>query len=146
MTTYQIIQLLDNFTPFSEDNSEYDNESYFYEIMDELKSKKDVSLAIESIFKLIEKHPSTDFGSPGPLVHTIESLIGLYENNLFESLNRRPTPLTLWMLNRIINGEHNIIIKQNLIDRLSSYLEHPSNDKKTIDTIKEFLDHQNKIK
>lgn len=146
MTTSQIIDLLNNFAPFSDDNLEFDNESYLYEVVDELKNKDDAQLAIEPIFKLIEKYPLTDFGSPGPLVHTLEHLIGLYEEYLFESLNRRPTPLTVLMLNRIINGEYNSIIRQNLVDRLSSYLEHPSNDKETIDTIKEFLDYQNKVK
>lgn len=142
MTTYQIIELFDNFTPFNDDNLECDNESYFYEIMDELRSKNDITLAIDPIFKLSEKYPSVDFGSPGLLVHTLESLAELYENNLCKSLNRRPTPLTILMLNRIINGEHNIIIRQNLANRLSSYLGHPSNDKEIVNTIKRFLDRQ----
>lgn len=145
MTTNQIIETLNNFAPFREDDPENDNESFFYKPMEELKSNEDFELAIEPIFKLIEKHPLTDFGSPGPLVHTLESFAGQYEKYLFESLKRKPTTLTIWMLNRIINGEQNIIIKQNLIDRLQSFLDHPFIDKETIGTIKEFIVYQSKI-
>ena len=145
MTTQQIIETLNNFIPFSDDDNENDNESYFYSPMDELIKKEDYELAIEPIFKLIEKYPLTDFGSPGPFVHTLESFVGHYENYLYESLKRKPTPLTIWMFNRIINGEQNIIIKQNLIDRLQSFLDHPDVDKETVDTIKGFITYQNRI-
>ena len=112
--------------------------------MEDLENNDDFELAIEPIFKLIEKYPLTDFGSPGPFVHTLESFTGHYESYLFESLNRRPTRLTIWMLNRIINGEQNIIIKQNLIDRLHSFIHHPLIDEETIDTINGFIAFQNK--
>jgi hypothetical protein len=144
MTTQQIIETINNFTPFSDNDSENDNESFFYESMEELKSKRDFKLAIEPIFKLIEKNPLSDFGFPRPFVHTLESFIGDYENYLFESLNRRPTPLTVFMLNRIINGEKNIIIKENLILRLKALLTHPSLDKETTDAINRFVTYQTK--
>ena len=145
MTTHQIIKLLNDFVPFNDDDTQYDNESYFYESMEDLEHNDDFQLAIEPIFKLIEKYPLTDFGSPGPFVHTLESFVGHYESDLFESLKRRPTPLTIWMLNRIINAEQNIVIKQNLIDRLHSLINHPLADKKTVDTIKDFIIFQNKL-
>ena len=44
-----------------------------------------------------------DLGTPGPLVHTLEALPG-YEPWLLESIRRRPAPLSLWMLNRILNA------------------------------------------
>jgi hypothetical protein len=146
MTTTEILKLLNDFVPFDENDPIYDNESYFYKPMDELRLNSDFELAIEPIFKTIEKFPSTDFGSPGPFVHTLESFAGHYESYLFDSLKRRPTPLTIWMLNRIINAEQNIIIKQNLIDRLHSFIHHPLADKETIDTINGFIAFQNKIK
>ena len=144
MTTIEIIEILNDVTPFSNDDPENNNESFFYEIMDELKSKEDFEMAIEPIFKLIEKYPQTDFGSPGPFVHTLESFVGHYEKYLYESLNRRPTPLTILMYNRIINGENNIIIKQYLIDRLESFLTHPLIDKETTNAINSFVDYQRK--
>jgi hypothetical protein len=43
-----------------------------------------------------------DLGTPGPLVHTLEALPG-YEPWLIESIRRRPAPLSLLMLHRILN-------------------------------------------
>jgi len=145
MTTVEIIKLLTDFIPFEKDDPNNDNESYFYKPMDDLIANSDSELAIESIFRTIEKFPSTDFGSPGPFVHTLESFEGLYEIYLFESLKRKPTYLTVLMLNRIINAEQNIIIKQNLIDRLHALIYHPLIDKETIDSIDGFIDFQNKL-
>jgi hypothetical protein len=145
MTTQQIIKLLNDFVPFTDDDIQNDNESYFYDFMDDLKHNDDFALAIEPIFKLIEKYPLTDFGSPGSFVHTLESFVGRYESYLFESLKRRPTPLTVWMFNRIINAEQNSIIKKNLVDRLNSLIDHPLVEKETIDTIKDFVAFQNSI-
>lgn len=44
-----------------------------------------------------------DLGTPGPLVHALESLPG-YERWLIESIRRRPAPLSVLMLNRILNS------------------------------------------
>ncbi|OQP63334.1 hypothetical protein A3860_25950 [Niastella vici] len=93
----------------------------------------------------MEKYPATDFGSSGPLVHTLESFSGRYENYLFESLNRRPTVLTIWMFNRIINAEQNILIRQNMVDRLQALLTHPFVDKETSDDINRFVEYQRQI-
>jgi hypothetical protein len=61
------------------------------------------------IFAFIEKFADPvkidarfDLGTPGPLVHTLEACPG-YEVFLLESLRRRPAPLSVWMLNRILN-------------------------------------------
>jgi hypothetical protein len=60
---------------------------------------------VEPVLKLMEKHPGLDFGSPGPLVHFVERFNGGgYEAKLIESIERRPTAHTVWMLNRLING------------------------------------------
>ena len=143
MTIQQIIETLNTFTPFEEDDLENDNESCFYALMEEVKKSKDYELAFDPIFKLIEKYPQADFGTPGPFVHTLESFPGKYEDYLFESLKRKPTSLTVLMFNRIINGEQNSIIKQNLIDRLPLLLDHPLINEETVNTIKGFIEYQN---
>ena len=125
MLTREVISLLNDFVPFEIEDQSRGNESFFYEPMDCLLLNSDFEIAIEPIFRTIEKFPLTDFGSPGPFVHTLESFEGFYESYLFESLKRKPTPLTILMLNRIINAEQNISIKQNLIDRLHSIIVHP---------------------
>jgi hypothetical protein len=66
---------------------------------------KEAALAI---LKLIERLSDTpdlgdcELGTPGPLVHELEKLTG-YEPQLIESVIRFPTPLTIWMLNRVMN-------------------------------------------
>lgn len=72
MTTDQIIEVFHNFVPFEETDPANDNVSFFYEITDLLVANDDGEKAIESIFQVIEKYPHADFGSPGPLVHTLE--------------------------------------------------------------------------
>ncbi|MEO7922925.1 MAG: hypothetical protein ABIR30_04555 [Chitinophagaceae bacterium] len=139
MTTYQVVELLNNFIPLKDDDLTHTNESFFYEPMDELKNNQDYEIAFEPIFKLIEKYPLIDFGSPGPFVHTLEFFKGQYEIHLFNSLNRKPTLLTALMLNRIINGENNKIIKVNLIDRLQAFSTHPLIDKETAEAIIDFV-------
>jgi hypothetical protein len=61
-----------------------------------------------TILKLMERLSNTpdlgdcEFGTPGPMVHELEKLVG-YEPQLIESVTRFPTPLTIWMVNRIMN-------------------------------------------
>ena len=62
--------------------------------------------ALPLIFRLFEAHPKVYFGDPGPLAHFAENFFQHgYEEQLYQSLRRRPTPHTVWLLNRIINGQ-----------------------------------------
>ncbi|MCX7111599.1 MAG: hypothetical protein NTX45_16035 [Proteobacteria bacterium] len=71
-----------------------------------LSSSSTAKVAIEPILRFMENHDTWDYGSPGPFVHFIESYYGNgYEQLLIDSIKRKPTLHTLWMLNRIINGE-----------------------------------------
>ncbi|HOQ00728.1 hypothetical protein [Acetivibrio clariflavus] len=49
--------------------------SIAYDITDELIKLENSSEAVEPIIKLIESNPDVDFGSPGPLVHFLRSLM-----------------------------------------------------------------------
>jgi hypothetical protein len=70
-----------------------------------LQTHSDSLAAVEPILRLMEDHTDVDFGMPGPLVHFVERFFGRgYEDRLLESLRRRPTRHTVWMLNRVING------------------------------------------
>lgn len=61
---------------------------------------------VREILELMERNPLIEFGSPGAFVHYVETFSGKgYEGLLYESIERRPTVHTLWMLNRIINDE-----------------------------------------
>ncbi|HYH47078.1 MAG TPA: hypothetical protein VEG34_15460 [Thermoanaerobaculia bacterium] len=61
--------------------------------------------AIEPVFRFLETHRDIDLGLPGPLVHYLERFFHKgYEEKLMDSLRRAPTPRTVWMLNRLLNG------------------------------------------
>jgi hypothetical protein len=76
---------------------------------------------VEPVLRMMEAHPAWDFGMPGALVHYVERFYKLgYEAMLVESLKRRPTSHTLWMLNRLINGEKDADSKRAFVAMLAS--------------------------
>jgi hypothetical protein len=142
MTTEEIVQLITDFAPFDETDLDRDNESFFYKLMEHLEKNSDFEKAIKPIFLLIEKYPQADFGSPGPLVHTLETFTGRYEKELFNSLDRKPTSLAVWMLNRIINGEKDVAVKKEELEKLISVLNHPDLDEETRAATLDFITFQ----
>jgi hypothetical protein len=61
--------------------------------------------AVEPILRFMESNPGVDYGLPGALVHFVERFHTMgYESELVASLARQPTPHTVWMLRRLING------------------------------------------
>lgn len=85
--------------------------------------------------------PRFDFGCPGPLAHSIEKLTG-YEHQLFESLCRQPAPLTVWMLNRIINVTTNTSERKRLLNVMRDICSHPNAASYTREVAAEFLRFQ----
>jgi truncated hemoglobin YjbI len=72
------------------------------EINDPEKIKEILFLAIERLSNSNEIDPRSDLGTPGSFVHALEKLPN-YSDELIESIRRYPTPLTVWMINRILN-------------------------------------------
>ncbi len=52
----------------------------------------------------MERLDGVELGTPGPLVHTLETWRGGYEELLVQSVRRQPTSLSVWMINRILNA------------------------------------------
>jgi hypothetical protein len=98
--------------------------------------------AIPELFSVMERLPESDLGSPGPLVHTMEKLVGSYEEELAESVRRRPTELSVWMVNRILNGELSEARRQHYLALLEAAAIHPSANDTLRDVVRGFLDHQ----
>jgi hypothetical protein len=74
----------------------------------------------------MEKNPTLDFGSPGPLVHFVEKYYrNGYEPELLASVSRRPIVHTVWMLNRLINGTKEADLRNKYIDALKAAAAHP---------------------
>jgi len=145
MKIEEIIKTLNEFVPYSEDDPVNDNESFLFNLMDSWIKVKDKKKAVPAIFQLMEKYPHADFGSPGPLVHALESGgTKLYDGELHNSLIRKPTPLTLWMYNRIINIENDKRIIRAHFERLKLFSNHPLVDAETKDVAKDFIEHQAK--
>jgi len=72
----------------------------------------------------------------------LESFEGRYEEQLFVSLARKPTSLTVWMLNRIINGESSSVKRTEYIAAMKDLLHHPQINCSTREETIEFLRHQ----
>jgi len=90
------------------------------ELTSEWTSKNVGVEAIEPILKFMEINPAIDYGTPGPLVHFIERFYGKgYEDELINSVSRKPTQHTIWMLNRVINGTKESVLKDKFISILN---------------------------
>lgn len=96
--------------------------------------------AVEPVVRFIEQHPAIDFGAPGALVHFVERFAGMgYEERLLESVERRPTSHTIWMLNRVINGTRAPDEKRRLIAAMERARRHPDADQAVRQTADQFL-------
>ena len=84
----------------------------------------DTAILMDPLLRILEKNSDFDFGMPGQIVHTLEKHYkkGL-EEELFKSLNRKPTFYTLWMFNRIINGTSDAKEKECYMEMLKSILQ-----------------------
>ena len=119
-----------------------------YEIVDEMEANEIGFDAIEKILKLMEKNPLVEFGTPGPLTHFIEKFYKEkqedYENLLTKSLKDKPTVHTVWLLNRVINGNKDEKQKE-LIGILNSISKNQKIHQEIRDVANNFLEyHQNK--
>jgi hypothetical protein len=88
--------------------------------------------AAPMILELIERFASPrkfdaryDLGTPGPLVRTLESLPG-YESFLVESIARRPAPLSIWVVNRILHESRGTARYRVFLGVLRRVLDHPT--------------------
>lgn len=102
------------------------------------------------LLAMMERHPLSDFGCPGPLVHFMERAYGMGEEAKAEhncqvagSVRRRPACHTLWMLNRILNvsqGEQ----REEYLSILRSVAEDEQWEQPVRDQAREFLEYQHK--
>lgn len=85
-------------------NVKIDNLNTLQEIEELCKDIDDINI-IEPLFCVFENNPDFDFGNPGNLVRTIEGYYTnpLYEQELYKSVERKPTAYNLWLLNRLMN-------------------------------------------
>ncbi|MGC3990345.1 MAG: hypothetical protein QM796_11825 [Chthoniobacteraceae bacterium] len=103
-------ELLNDFSALKA--SDFDNEAEGLEklrhLTEELMTHSHPEMGILALFLVMERMPDTEMGTPGPLVHTLEKMRGYYEPELIESIKRQPSNLSVWMVNRIMNGTNDV--------------------------------------
>jgi hypothetical protein len=110
-----------------------------YDVVDEMKKSKEAFDFVEPILQFMEDYPEADFGNPGPLVHFVELFYRKgYEKLLFESVKRKPTMHTIWMVNRIIN-DPKFENKEIYINLLKDVLNSNSTNKEIKDLVLYFI-------
>ncbi len=133
-----VIQELQSFVPTDDDS---ENVGRLYEIFKEFRSMTGRECVMPAMFKLLERFPNAEFGSPGPLVHELEAIAG-YEPLLRESLDRQPTRLTVWMANRILNAKLPQEQRDIWLNQLRLALEHPCSPDSTRGSARDYLEYQ----
>ena len=115
-----------------------------YEFDDAIEELEQLDLglsSVESLLGFMEKHPFTDFGMPGEIVHYMERFYRHgYEELLVKSIERCPTIHTLFMMNRLINGGGD---RDYYMELLKEVTERTDIEKKIQDAAQEYIDFQN---
>jgi hypothetical protein len=75
------------------------------QLCDEMLALNDPAACAPILFRTMERLDNLELGTPGSLVHTLEKWPSIYEPLLVESIRRKPMPLTVWMINRILNAK-----------------------------------------
>lgn len=92
----------------NEKDDKYIFQDMAYDIMDEFETLENPFECVEAIFQLIERSPKVDYGGPGPFGSFLEQFYKKgYEEKLIESLQRKPTEYTVFLLHRICNDKKN---------------------------------------
>lgn len=114
-------------------------------LTDELMTLPQPERSIRAMFDVMERLPESDLGSPGPFVHSLEQMPGHYESELIESIRRRPTQLTVWMVNRILNATRTSEQRQIYLDLLRLAAEHPAASDAARHDAQQFIEYQTKL-
>ena len=113
-----------------ERNDQYDFATSMTEISDALEQAENNFEAIGPILELIERNPDLNYGAPGPLAHFMEAYYKKgYEELLVNSIKRKPTEYTLFLLHRVMNDTHNPnhLAFLDLMKKVSLNKEYPEN-------------------
>jgi hypothetical protein len=110
------------------------------ELCDEIRVVNDPEACAPTMLRTMERLHSVELGTPGPLVHTLETWRGRYEKFLAESVRRKPTPLSVWMVNRILNVRPPD--KEFWMALLRNAANNPAASEETKVTAQEFIEYQ----
>ena len=122
-------------------HDDFSLEQTLYELVDTIEGE-DASPVFDQIFAFFERFPNAQHGSPGPLVHLVERSLPAYLGELVLSIQRRPAPHTLWMLNRVLNSEIPAAQRAEFMALLEASTRHPLADEIARQEATEFLRYQ----
>jgi hypothetical protein len=94
------------------------------------------------MFHTMERLDGVDLGTPGPLVHALETWRGGYEELLVRSVHRKPAPLSVWMVNRILNTRPPN--SESWMEVLRSVADYPAASAQTKAETDRFIKYQQK--
>jgi hypothetical protein len=110
------------------------------EVVDRWQAAAAGIAAVEPILRFMEANPDIEYGVPGPLVHFVERFYRQgYEQLLADSLARRPTSHTVWMLNRLINGAQDEATRRQYVQLMKRAAVHPQADASAVEQARDFL-------
>ena len=133
-----LIKGLRSFEPADDDN---DNVHSLNELFDGFHVLADREEALPELFFLVERHPQADFGAPIPVVKELEKLPA-FPKALAASLERQPTDLAAWMVNRLLNSPLPRDKRAAWIQRLTEVTTHPRAPAAARESATRFLDFQ----
>ena len=119
-------------------------EQFRYSLDDLMASWKARGVGLDGVeagLAFVEAHPDLDYGMPGALVHFAERFYRKgYEAALLRSFARRPTALTAWMVNRLLNGASDDAECETYVAALEAGEANATTDPATRAEIAAFLD------
>ncbi|MBS1999701.1 MAG: hypothetical protein JSS86_25435 [Cyanobacteria bacterium SZAS LIN-2] len=118
-----------------------------YTIAAEFRSltRQEQEVVLPDMFDFLERAGDLDIGTPGPIVHSIEATADLYLPCLEESILRKPTPVTVWMVNRILNDEIDFDAADRYKALLRQVLSHPQASEIAKEAALGFLEYQDSV-
>ena len=127
---------------FDDENTSARGRERLAELTDALMSVSEPEQAVPEMFRLIERLSDAHLGSPGPLVHTMERWRGRYEDELVNSIRRRPTKLSVWMVNRILNSDLPRDTRRLYMSLLNEAATHPAASEPVRESARHFIEFQ----
>lgn len=109
-----------------------------YELTDAVMTLPSPEKTIPEMFAVMERLSESDLGSPGPLVHTLETFTG-YQEELVKSVRRRPTVLSVWMINRILNTDLASDVRRDFMALLRDAEVHPEATSEAREQARDFI-------
>ncbi|MEL6106213.1 MAG: hypothetical protein AAFU85_09255 [Planctomycetota bacterium] len=103
MNLSSVHQSLRSFEPTGDESNDVGR---LYDITDRIEADGLAAQCVADLLAVFERNPDADLGSPGPIVHCIET-VPMAESIplLAQSLERVPTIMTLWMAERCLRSD-----------------------------------------